>query len=88
MKADIFFVITTLTVIVLAGMLCWALMYLVRILRNVQNISETIKRETKSIAQDIDAFREQRVAFGRIRALARLLKKFFSSSQQKNKKGQ
>ena len=86
-KADIFFVITAVAVIVLVGILCWALIRLTRILRNVQDISETIKRETKNIAHDIDAFREQSGVFGGMRAGARLMKKFLSKSRHKHKKG-
>ena len=58
MKADIFFVVTTIAVLVLTGVVAWALMYLIKILRNVEDISETVKKETKKISQDIEGLRD------------------------------
>ena len=58
LKADIFFVVTAIAVCVVSGIAIWALVYLIKILRNVEDISETVKKETKKFSQDIDGFRE------------------------------
>lgn len=58
LKADIFFVVTTIAVFVVAAIMIWALAYLIKILRNVEDISETVKKETKKFSQDLDGFRD------------------------------
>ncbi|MBI3442947.1 MAG: hypothetical protein HY007_04220 [Candidatus Sungbacteria bacterium] len=58
MKADIFFVVTTVAVFFVTGVAVWVMVYVVKILRNVENISETVKTETKKLSQDIDGLRE------------------------------
>ena len=50
LKADIFFVVTTVAVFVVAAIVIWALVYLIKILRNVEDISETVKKETKQFS--------------------------------------
>lgn len=57
-KADIFFVITTIAVCAVSVVAIWVLVYLVRILRNVEDISETVKKETQKFSRDIDGVRE------------------------------
>ena len=58
MKADIFFMITTIAVCAVSVVAIWVLVHLVKILRNVEDISETVKKETQKFSQDIDGVRE------------------------------
>ncbi len=58
LKADIFFVVATVAVFIVTGVAIWITVYVVRILRNVENISDTVKKETKKFSQDVDGVRE------------------------------
>lgn len=58
LKADIFFVVTTVAVFAVAVIAIWALVYLVRILRNVEDISETVKKETEKFSNDLGGLRD------------------------------
>lgn len=57
LKADIFFVITAVSVVVLSVLVGVAVVYLIRILKNVRDISDTAKREADLLAGDIDDLR-------------------------------
>jgi heme exporter protein D len=57
LKADIFFVITAVAVVVLSVLVGVAVVYLIRILKNVREISDTAKREADLLAADIDDLR-------------------------------
>lgn len=57
LKADIFFAITAVAVVVLSVLVGVAVVYLIRILKNVREISDTAKREAHLIATDIDELR-------------------------------
>jgi len=57
MKADIFFFVTSLAVILLTVGLIIALYYIVRILRNVRDISERVDEGTKALAEDLTVVR-------------------------------
>ena len=50
MKMDIFFFITAMAVIVFTSALVWALVYLIRILRDLSEISTIVKKG----AEDVD----------------------------------
>lgn len=54
LKSDIFFFITSVVVIVISVVLLIALYYLIKILRDVKEISKTVKDESGLIAKDID----------------------------------
>jgi|YelNatPaOPRAMG01_1025707.scaffolds.fasta_scaffold14155_1 5-bromo-4-chloroindolyl phosphate hydrolysis protein len=56
--ADIFFFITTIAVIVISIILGVVLYYLVKILKNVRDITESVKEETNLIRKDIQDARE------------------------------
>ncbi|MEJ0054084.1 MAG: hypothetical protein WDN10_05200 [bacterium] len=53
LKMDIFFFVTTVVVLAAGVLLCFALYYLVRILRNVEKVSEEIEEETRAVREDI-----------------------------------
>jgi len=58
LKSDIFFFITSIVVIVLSAVLLVALYYLIKILRDVKEISKIVKNESGLIVKDIDDARK------------------------------
>lgn len=72
LKADIFFFITSIAVIVIAVLLVIALIYIIRILRDVKGVSKTAKESADAIGEDIQGAR------GEIKAYIHLIKKYFS----------
>ena len=82
LKADIFFVVTTIAVFVVAAILIWALAYVIKILHNVEDISETVKKETTKFSHDLDGFRDQVQKKGMVPSLIR---RWFGRSAHKNK---
>ena len=57
-KSDIFFLITAGAVILITVVVLVALYYIVRILRGIENITETVKGETKNIVEDVALVRK------------------------------
>jgi hypothetical protein len=55
--ADIFFFISTIALVVIAIGMCIALFYVIGILRNTRDISESVKEESKEFVHDIHALR-------------------------------
>ena len=49
LKMDIFFFVTTIVVVAVGVLACVALYYVIRILRNVEQISEDVEGGTKSV---------------------------------------
>lgn len=56
--ADIFFYITSISVVVVTIMLIVLFYYVVRIVRNIEHTSEKIKEEGDNILEDISMIRE------------------------------
>ena len=56
-KMDIFFVVTTVAVIVVAVLLSIALYRILRILRNVEHVSQIVSDEGDRVRGDIDEMR-------------------------------
>lgn len=57
LKSDIFFFITSAVVIAIGVGLVIVLFYLINILRDVKDVSKTVKNETKEFAQDLSQLR-------------------------------
>lgn len=55
--ADIFFFITTIAVILVTLFIAIILFYAVKVARKVDSIAETIDKESKNVAQDIETLR-------------------------------
>lgn len=53
LKADIFFFVTTIAVVVFTAVLIVAAVYAIRILRNMEDISEKVKKEGGEIMDDV-----------------------------------
>jgi len=81
-KSEIFFLITSISVVVLTILLVWALVYVLRVLRDVKDISNTVKSETQAFSEDLrdlrTNIRSQGFAF-------RHVKKFFTSARDRKK---
>lgn len=58
MKADIFFFVTTVAVIVLTVVVAVFMVYLIGVMRNVRDISELVKTQGKNISDDISKLRD------------------------------
>lgn len=59
LKADIFFFVTTIAVIVVAGFIAAALMYLVATLRDIRHVARIVKEEAGNITEDVKALRDK-----------------------------
>ncbi len=59
MHADIFFFVTTILVIVLAMLAAVLVYYAIKIARSVFSITETVRKESENVAEDIASFRQQ-----------------------------
>jgi hypothetical protein len=57
--ADIFFFVTTVAVVVVGGALTVLIVYLVKVLRNVRDITDAIKEETILVRRDIGDLRNE-----------------------------
>jgi biopolymer transport protein ExbB/TolQ len=57
LKMDVFFVVTTLAVIIVSVLLGIALYYIIRILRNVEHVSERVAEESDNIQSDLRELR-------------------------------
>lgn len=84
LKADIFFAVSTVAVVVIAACLVWILFYIIKILRNVRSVSEDVKREVHAIAEDAQGV--HRTVYSGVQRLFLMLakfKRFFGGSRKK-----
>lgn len=58
-KADIFFVVTTVAVVIAGGIFAVAGFYVIQTLRNVRDISEKAKKTVDSATRDVKKVRKQ-----------------------------
>ncbi|HBV01578.1 MAG TPA: hypothetical protein DEF00_04320 [Candidatus Taylorbacteria bacterium] len=56
-KADIFFFITTVAVLLVTGGIIIALYYVIKILRNVHDVTDRVEEGTKALSEDISLLR-------------------------------
>ena len=57
--ADIFFFITTIVEVIVAGVLTVVLVYIAIILSDIRELSRTIKKEGAEIMEDVHEFRQE-----------------------------
>lgn len=77
-KSDVFFFITSIAVIVLSAVVAVALVYAIRILRNVSHVSKIVSEESDLIAKDVSRLREEAENNGvKVGRLMRMFKKYF-----------
>lgn len=80
MKSDVFFFITSIAVIILSVAVAAALVYAIRILRNVDHISKTVRDESDLIIKDVSKLREEAENNGvKVGRLVRIFKKYFKN---------
>ena len=83
LKADIFFVITTIAVVVITVVVLIAAYYIIKILRDVRELSDLVKDEGELIIHDIDEARKD------VKRKSKSIGKFISkvtSSRKRTKK--
>ncbi len=59
LQANIFFFITAVTVVVLGIILAFALVYLIRILRDVKEVSALLKEQAEMLSADMNDLRQK-----------------------------
>lgn len=70
LKMDIFFVVATGAVVVLAGFTAFVLWRLGRVLKNVEHVSEQVAKESDTIREDLAEMRSDiRQGKGRLKSL-------------------
>ncbi|HYE23420.1 MAG TPA: hypothetical protein VEA92_03185 [Candidatus Paceibacterota bacterium] len=57
LQMDIFFIVTTIVVIVIGALIALVLFYVVRLLRTLERIARDVEGEAKAIISDIDDVR-------------------------------
>ena len=86
-KADIFFFITSIAIVVLGSFLIVLFIYIIGILRDVKDISHRAKRESELIAEDIAEFRTTvRQQGANIKHIVNFLKKIGGRTSKNKKK--
>ena len=76
LKMDIFFVVATAAVVVLAFFTAFVLWRLERVLKNIEHISEQVALESDTIREDLAGMRDDvRRGKGRLKSLFVFLKK-------------
>lgn len=57
LKMDVFFVVATIGFVILAVLLCIALVYVIRLLRTLDEIAHTVEDEALALREDLDEAR-------------------------------
>ncbi len=57
LQTNVFFVITSISVVILTLFTCVAMWYIIRILRNIRDVTSRIKRGSDLLAEDAQALR-------------------------------
>ncbi|MDP2665333.1 MAG: hypothetical protein Q8P23_01635 [bacterium] len=85
LKMDIFFVVATVAVVVLAFFTAFVLWRLERVLRNIEHISEQVAAESDDIRQDLAGLRNDiKQGKGRLKSLFSFLGKFGKRASKKS----
>ena len=83
-KADIFFFISSIFVVIISVVLLAALYYLIRILRDVKEISKNVNNESQLIIKDIGNVRKRIKNKGH--QVASFISKIVSSNSKKKRR--
>ncbi len=88
LKMDIFFVVATIAAVVFAALLSYALVLIIRILRNVERVSQVVEEEAQLLKGDIDEMRvkvrSNRLGWKDVSAFFRsIIKRLFSRTFSK-----
>ena len=87
LKADIFFVVTTIVIVFVAIAVIVAVVYVILILRDIKNISFCARKEIKHISEDLVLLRENTRSRGlRVVHFLEFLSRFFKRNRIKNRR--
>ena len=88
-KADIFFFITTIAVLLVTGGIIIVLYYVIKILRNVRDVTDRVEDGTKALSEDISLLRSnlksQGFAWGSLFAFLRKYTRWFTPKKERTK---
>lgn len=83
-KADIFFFITGIAVVIFTIGMIVAMVYIIRILNDMKRVSKTILKESDKFASDIDSLRETIESEGaKAKTIANFFLKLFAHRRKK-----
>jgi len=85
MQSEIFFFTTTIAVVLLTIVGIITLVYLIRILRTIDSISGTVKKETEFIAQDYEEARKKFKEGARLAALVSIFTGLYRRAKGRKK---
>jgi 5-bromo-4-chloroindolyl phosphate hydrolysis protein len=84
LKADIFFFITAVAVVVITIVILIAFYYIIKILRDVRELSDLVKDEGKHIIHDIEEARED--IKKKRKSLGNIISSFMTSKRKSKKR--
>lgn len=82
LKSDIFFFITSVVVIIIGIGVVIVVSYIVNILRDVKDVSKTVKEETEEIAGDISQLRTKVKSGIAVVGMSAFFKRLFAQSKK------
>lgn len=85
LKSDIFFFITSIVVIAIGIGIVVAFFYIIRILRDVKDVSKTVKQGTEEMAQDLSLLRTKVKSEGSLVGMTAFFRKLFARSKKGRK---
>lgn len=85
LQADIFFFITTVSVVIIAILLIVALLYAIRLLRNLRDSSEIIKNTVIDVSRNVAGTQNYLKTFFEKLNVVQLISSAFSNKRKKNK---
>src|SRR6185295_8910386 len=77
--ADIFFFVTTIAVVLIAGFFIVAIIYIVSILNDIHYISGVVRKETDLLAEDLEEIRDKMKREGILSGLLGVIAGLFTS---------
>lgn len=84
-KSEIFFFVTTIAIVCISIVLFIAIVYLIRILRDVRFLSQKAKEEGGELIKDVGEFRTKVKKEGlRLVDMTGILKRFFTRKRKKS----
>jgi len=84
LQTNVFFVITSISVVILTLFACVAMWYIIRILRNIHDITNRIKRGSDLLAEDAQALR----SFVQVGIIGPIVKFFSRTTAKKHSRTQ
>lgn len=85
LQADIFFFITTISVVIVTILLVVALLYAIRLLRNLRDSSEIIKNTVIDVSRNVAGTQNYLKTFFEKLNVVQLISSAFSNKRKKNK---